>query len=117
MKIAEKISIKELISMSEKMSEPLVKGVVDIAQRVLVIDAGLHSDEELFLLEQGSEQADLWGINLWPEAFGTDEFVEFDSMINIRPTQNNRSRGVEEPEIRKRIYEIVMEKITDKING
>ena len=111
MKIVEKISVKELSAMSEKMSEPLVKGVVDIARRVLVLDAGLHSDEELFLLEQGSAQNDLWGINLWPESFGTDGFVEFDSMINIRPAQNNRSRGVEDPAVRRLICEIVAEKV------
>jgi len=107
----EKISLAELQRMSEKMSEPMVKGVVDIALRKMVVDAGLHSDEELYLLEQGSTQADLWGINLWPESFGTDDFVEFDSMINIRPAQNNRSRGVEDEAIRKIIIEIVGEKV------
>ena len=111
MKIVEKITVDELSAMAERFYEPLVKGVVDIAKRVLVIDAGLHSDEELLLLEQGSFQADLWGINLWPESFGTEEFVEFDSMINIRPGQNNRSRGVEDANIRQLIYEIVAEKI------
>jgi hypothetical protein len=111
MKFVDKISIDELSVMSAKMSESLLKGVVDIAKRSLVVDAGLHADEELFLLEHGSRQTDLWGINLWPELFGTDDFVEFDSMINIRPTQNNRSRGVEDPEIRRLILEIVREKV------
>ena len=111
MKIVEKITVDELSVMSEKMSEPLVKGVIDIAQHVLIVDAGLHVDEELFLLEQGSKQTDLWGINLWPELFGTEGFVEFDSMINIRPMQNNRSRYVEDPKIRQVIYEIVAEKV------
>jgi len=111
MKTVEKITIDELKEMSEKMSEPLVKGVVDVAQRILVVDAGLHSDEELLLIEHGSMQADLWGINIWPYSFGADDFVEFDSMINIRPTQNNRSRGVENADIRKLICEIVVEKI------
>jgi len=111
MRIIEKITVEELNVMSEKMSDPLVKGVVDVARRILVLDAGLHADEELFLLEQGSGQANLWGINLWPESFGTDEFIEFDSMINIRPAQNNRSRGVEDPAVRRLICEIVAEKI------
>ena len=111
MKIVENITTAELGMMSEKMSEPLVKGVVDVDRRVLVVDAGLHSDEEIFLLDQGSLQADLWGINLWPEFFGTDAFVEFDSMINIRPSQNNRSRSVEDPAIRQLILEIVAEKV------
>jgi len=105
------ISINELQEMSLKMSEPLVKGVVDVSLRKLVIDAGLHSDEELFLLEQGSRQEDLWGINLWPEYYGTPDFIEFDSMINIRPAQNNRSRGVEDEAIQQLIITIVGEKV------
>jgi hypothetical protein len=113
MKIIDRITIEELRKMSEKMWEPLVKGVVDIKLRLLVVDAGLHSDEELLLLEQGSEQADIWGFNLWPEDFDSDDFIEFDSMINIRPSQNNRSRGVEAPEIRDMIRSIVLEKIDE----
>lgn len=109
--IVEKVTVDELREMSKKMSEPIVKCVVDVSLRILVADAGLHSDEELFLLERGSAQNDLWGINLWPKLFETEEFVEFDSMINIRPWQNNRSRGVEDPEIRKLIREIVAEKV------
>ena len=111
MEIVERITVDKLSAMSDKMSESFVKGVVDTAQRLLVVDAGLHSDEELFLLGQGSGQEDLWGINLWPEAFGTDGFVEFDSMINIRPLQNNRSRNVEDPKLRRKICEIVAEKV------
>ena len=110
MKIVDKITVEELYAMGEKMSEPLVKGVIDVTKRLLAVDAGLHSDEEFYLLEMGSSQTDLWGVNLWPEFFGTEEFVEFDSMINIRPAQNNRSRNVEDPKIRQLIYEIVAEK-------
>jgi len=113
MRIVEKISVSELFLMSEKMSEPLVKGVVDVMRRLLVVDAGLHSDEELLLLEQGSNQDDLWGINLWPEHYGTEDFVEFDSMINIRPGQNNRSRSVEDTGIQQLICEIVAEKVDE----
>jgi len=111
MMMVETIKIDELTKMSEKMSESMVKCVVDVVLRKLVVDAGLHSDEELFLLESGSEQENLWGINLWPEYYGSDDFIEFDSMINIRPAQNNRSRGVEDKLIQKLIKEIVGEKI------
>ena len=103
--------IEELKTLSEKMYEPLVKAVVDVDRRILVVDAGLHSDEELFLLEQGSLQQDLWGINLWPGEYGTDDFVEFDSMINLRPGQGNRSRGVDDEATRERIMQIVLDKI------
>jgi len=97
--------------MSDKMSEPLVKGVVDINDRLLVVDAEMHVDQEQFLLERGSKQRDLWGINLWPGQYGTDGFIEFDSMINIRPWQDNRSRSVENHALRERITAIVIEKI------
>ena len=111
LKLVTNISVSELRVMSEKMSEPLVKGVVDVGNRLLVVDAEMHVDEEQFLLEYGSKQADLWGINLWPEQYGTDSFIEYDSMINIRPWQNNRSRGVDDCELRERITKIVMEKV------
>ena len=75
----------------------------------MVVDAGLHVDEEQLLLEEGSRQNDLWGINLYPDSFGDDDFVEFDSMINIRPAQGNRSRSVDDPEMQALILEIVGE--------
>lgn len=104
--ITDKISIGELKEMSAKMFGNLVKGVVDIEKLIMAVDADLHADEEALLLENGSEQKNLWGINIYPELTGSD-FVEFDSMINLRPSQGNRSRGVEDSAIQKRILEIV----------
>jgi len=64
------------------------------------------ADEEALLLERGSRQNDLWFINIYPE-LPAKERVEFDSIINIRPSQGNRSRGVDDPVIRERILQIV----------
>ena len=111
MQLMDKIAISDLQTMCKKMSEPLVKAVVDINKRLLVVDAEMHVDEEQFLLERGSSQADLWGINLWPEHYGTADFVEFDSMINIRPWQNNRTRSIDNQELQEKIVIIVMEKV------
>jgi hypothetical protein len=107
MKQVDKISILELWEMSHKMYDSFVKAVVDVEQKLVVVDAGLHADEEAFLLESGSNQSNLWGINLYPDNYGTDDFIEFDSMINIRPQQNNRSRSVENEEVQKQIREII----------
>jgi len=104
--ITEKITIPDLKEMSGRMFGNLVKAVVDVEKGIMAVDAGLHADEEALMLENGSKQENLWGINLYPEMEGED-FVEFDSMINIRPAQNNRSRGVDNPEIQKKIIEIV----------
>lgn len=102
-----KINQAELKEMFQKMFAGLVKAVVDIEKEVMIVDADLHADEEKVLLEDGSKQENLWGINLYPDLIGTNDFIEFDSMINIRPSQNNRSRGVENEEIQKNIREIV----------
>ena len=111
MLLVDRISLGELQAMSEKMSEPIVKGVVDVSLHLLVVDAEMHVDQEQFLLERGSNQADIWGINLWPGQFGEEDFVEFDSMINIRPWQNNRSRSVCDHVVRMKIMAIVLEKV------
>ena len=92
--------------MSSAMFGDMVKAVVDIQREIMALDAELHPDEEAFLLERGSEQADLWGINLYPALQGRD-LVEFDPMINLRPSQGNRSRGVEDAATRERILAIV----------
>jgi len=105
------IKISELSDMATKMYGNLVKAVVDLKKNILVVDAEMHADEEEYLLENGSEQYDLWGINLYPTKFGTDDFIEFDSMINIRPRQQNLSRGVDNPEIRKHINTLVKLKV------
>lgn len=112
MKTVDTISVSELAVMAKNMYGDLVKAVVDLQANSLVVDAEMHADEEQYLLEKGSKQADLWGINLYPAKFGTDEFVEFDSMINIRPRQQNMSRNVEDAAIRKRILALVEQKVT-----
>lgn len=88
----------------------MVKGVVDISRRVMALGGELHADEESALLDDGSSQNDLWGINIYPAETG-ESFIEFDSMINIRPKLNNRSRDVEDQTLRNRIREIVTELI------
>jgi hypothetical protein len=100
------ISLEELSTMAEAGFGDLVKAVVDIELRIMAVDGELHSDEEALLLERGSKQHDLWGINIYPDLAGDDR-IEFDSMINVRPSQGNRSRGVDDAEVRARIIRIV----------
>lgn len=107
MKIVDKISVKELKEMANNMYGTLVKADVDVAKKIVIVDMEMHVDGEQELLESGSSQQDLWGINLKPEKYGTDEFIEFDSMINIRPRQNNPSRDVLDRDVREQIIQIV----------
>lgn len=108
MQIVDKqITIDELKPMSEKMFGELVKAVVDIEKEIMVIDGSMHADEEMLLLENGSQQENLWGINLYPHKHGQSDWIAFDSMINIRPNQGNRSRGIDNALIRDKIIKIV----------
>lgn len=101
-----KITLKDLTKLAQEGFGSLMKAVVDVEKEIMVIEGELHADEEALLLEKGSKQEDLWGINLYPEISGSD-WVEFDSMINIRPRRGNLSRGVDNPKIREKILEIL----------
>jgi hypothetical protein len=108
--VKDTLSLSTLKEMSKKMFGNLVKAVVDIKREIMVVDADLHSDEESLLLNNGSKQEDIWGINIYPELPQKDR-IEFDSMINLRPGLGNNSRGVDSLEIRKKIIKIVNSKI------
>ena len=104
--VEETIDIKELIKIGEEGFGDLIKAVVDIEKKIMAIGGELHADEEAILLSLGSKQETLWGINFYPQK-KDEEFIEFDSVINLKPAQGNRSRGIENPQIQKRIKEIV----------
>ncbi len=104
--IKDTISKEELKKIAENQFGDLVKAVVDVKKEIIAIGGELHADEEAILLEQGSQQEDLWGINLYPNK-SDNGLVEFDSMINVRPAQENRSRGVESLDIQRKIRDIV----------
>lgn len=101
------ISISELSKISAEYFGDMVKAVVDVDKKKIAVSAELHSDLESVLLEEGSLQESLWGINLYPEDFDSEDFIEYDSLINIRAWQGNRSRYVEDETVRQRIEAIV----------
>lgn len=92
--------------MAKQQFGDMVKAVVDVEQDIMAIGGELHSDEEAMLVDHGSQQVNLWGINLYTEK-PAEEWIEFDSMINVRPSGGNRSRDVESTEIREKVTRIV----------
>ena len=105
------VSREELKRIAENTFGDMVKCVADVRMNLLAIDSDLHADLERLLLDNGSAQEDLWGFNLWVEEEGED-FVEFDSLINIRAWQGNPSRDVLNLEVREAIKSIVAKFIT-----
>lgn len=107
------IKIEELKKRAKnQFKDRLIKVVVDVEKEVMAIGGAMHCDEESVLLEKGSSQWSLWGINIYPEKEG-EEFIEYDSMINLRPSQENYSRSVDDPQIREKIIQIVS-KLVDR---
>jgi hypothetical protein len=110
--IRQRIGRSELATIAEAGFGEMVKAVVDLERSVMAIGAELHSDEEAALLDDGSRQMDLWGINLYPAEIG-ERWIEFDSMINVRPAQGNRSRDVEDQATRDAIQLVVRALVVD----
>jgi hypothetical protein len=100
------ISLADLKAMAGGRFGNLVKAVVDVERKIMALDGELHADEAL-LLENGSRQENLWGINIYPELEGPDR-IEFDSVINIRPSQGNRSRGIDDQVLREKVFQVVV---------
>ncbi|MGA2091196.1 MAG: DUF5674 family protein [Endomicrobiales bacterium] len=108
--VSDSIALDELKKMAAGLFDGMVKAVVDVKRELLAVDAELHADLEALLIKNGSSQKNLWGINLYPE-LKDEGFIEFDSMINLRPSQDNKSRGVGDPVIRKQIVAIINNKV------
>jgi hypothetical protein len=100
------LSTDELHRMAAARFGDMVKAVVDVERKVLGAGGGLHADIEALLLEEGSKQEHLWGINIYIDRLA-EERIEFDSMINVRPAQKNRSRAVESPAEQEKIRAVV----------
>ena len=100
------VSRSELAEIAAQGFGDMVKAVVDVRRAIMAVGGELHSDAEAALLDDGSLQVDLWGINLYPSE-QTDDWIEFDSMINVRPAQGNRSRSVEDGALRADIVRIL----------
>ena len=96
----------DLKEMSQVWHGELVKAVIDVERKIMAVDGEMHADEEQILLLDGSKQEDLWGINIYPDKEDENR-IEFDSMINVRPSQQNMSRSIENIELQKIIRSIV----------
>jgi len=100
------VRLSDLKPLMAKMFGNLVKGAVDIERRVVALDAELHSDLAEALVADGSHGNNIWGFDVYPEVAGAD-WLEFDSMINLKPQLNNRSRGIEDLTLRAKAEQVI----------
>lgn len=103
--VDQRIDPGELARLVRLFFEDMVKYVVDVELRRAAVGGELHADAEQLLLDSGSRQPDLWGANYYPGR-GRDSCIEYTSLINIRPSQGNRSMQIEDSAIRERVREI-----------
>ena len=85
--------------------EGMIKIVVDIRRRILAGGGEMHSDCESVLLDNGSEQDDLWGANWYPD----EQRIEFESLINIRPRLGNRNILIQDEDLRQKVESVTRE--------
>lgn len=105
------ITMAELKKIAEERFGDLVKAAIDIEQEIMAVGGEFHMDEQIVLFEEkGSKQQNIWGINIYPDETG-EGFIEFDSMINLKPSQGNRTRNIQDPVIREKIILIVKQLI------
>ncbi len=105
--IKESISKDTLATIANEDFGDMIKGVVDVVQGIMTLGGELHIDGETTLISQeGSLREHTWGINLYLGKSHTD-WLQFDSMVNLKPALGNRSRGVEKEEVREKIRNIV----------
>lgn len=103
--IKEKISDDELRSFLGKPFDDMVKFVVDIEKEIVALGGEMHADAEKVLLDNKSEQKNLWGGNIYPRESGME--IAYESFINIRPSQNNRSMEIQDNKLKIKIKDIV----------
>lgn len=80
-----------------------IKLAVDVKRRILAGGGELHADCELVLLDDGSEQANVWGADWYP----LKQAVGYESIINIRPSANNQSMDIQDSVLRAEISQII----------
>ncbi len=103
----------ELLKIAGEEFGDVVKTAVDIKKEIAAVGGELHADEEVLLMEkEGSKREHIWGVNIYPKK-PADEMIEFDSMINLKPSFGNRSRDIEDAAVKEKIKQIIKKLVVE----
>jgi len=105
--IDKKISDYELREIAKDFYGDMVKGVVDVEREIIVVGGEYHMDANMVILGDGSKQKDVWGFN-WYFGKNGDEKIEYISLINIRPLQDNRTMEVQNALLRDKMKIVIL---------
>jgi hypothetical protein len=104
--IADPISNDILRELAKEFYGDMIKATVDIERQILAVGGEWHMDSNNVLIENGSNQTNIWGINIYIDR-KNDDRLEYVSLINIRPLQGNRTMELQNEELRNKIKIIV----------
>ncbi len=108
--VNDEISKAELEEIAKEFYVTMIKGVVDIEQEIIAFGGEYHIDANGILIENGSKQGDIWGFNIVLEKT-PDSWIEYISLINIRPQVGNMNMEVQDDKIREKMKKIINSKI------
>lgn len=104
--IKEKITKEQLKKIAEQGYNSILKAVVDVEKEIIALGGELHSDANILLIKKGSQQKNIWGINLYLNK-SKNNWIEFISLINIRPSEKNLDMEIKNQAIKEKIMKIV----------
>lgn len=108
--VEDKISLQELREIAEEFYVTMVKGVIDIEKEIIAFGGEYHADANEVIIESGSRQSDVWGFNIYFNR-PRDSWIEYISLINIRPQAGNMEMEIQDNTVRNKIKTIINSKI------
>lgn len=108
--VEDTISVAQLQDIAKEFYAPMIKGAVDVEKELVAFGGEYHMDANNMLVEQGSEQKDIWGFNIYTDK-PRDSWIEYTALINIRPVNKNPDMEIENAGLRARMKDIIDSKI------
>jgi hypothetical protein len=112
--VRDQISLDQLREIAKEFYGFMIKGVVDIEEEIAAFGGEYHMDANLFLIDKGSKQPNIWGFNVYfHKKKGEEGWLEYTSLINIRPTEGNVTMEIADPLLKNKINSILQKIIKE----